>query len=184
MIAIALSCDPKLVLCDEPTTALDVTVQAQVLRLLQTLCREQGTAMVFVSHDLAVVRQVCTDLAVMYSGRLVETGRVDEVFDDPRHAYTASLLRALPDVDHPTDPQPISGEAADPRNPPSGCRFHPRCPVARSECLDWPSLLKPALEQSPGHRSACIHAERGLPELAGGGVARMTTGGWPEEVVQ
>jgi oligopeptide/dipeptide ABC transporter ATP-binding protein len=164
MIASALSCDPQLILCDEPTTALDVTVQAQVLRLLAQACADLDMAMVFVSHDLAVVRQLCTDLAVMYAGRLVETGAVTEVFDEPRHAYTASLLRALPDVDRPIAPRPILGEPADPREPPSGCRFHPRCPVVQSECRDWPSELL-AIGTNGNRRSACVHGPVGLPRI-------------------
>jgi oligopeptide/dipeptide ABC transporter ATP-binding protein len=173
MIAIALSCEPKLILCDEPTTALDVTVQAQVLALLHSVCREQNVAMVFVSHDLAVVRQVCTTLAVMYAGRLVETGGIEEVFADPRHGYTASLLSALPDIDNPSEPRPISGELADPRDPPGGCRFHPRCPVALPECSTWPSQLQPVGEAQLDRRSACVHAPTGLPESHTGGIRIM-----------
>ena len=110
MIAMALICEPEIVLCDEPTTALDVTIQAQILRLLHSACADVGAAMIFVSHDLAVVRQVCEQVAVMYAGRVVETGPVAPVFSGPRHGYTASLLRSLPDVDSPGRPRAISGE--------------------------------------------------------------------------
>ena len=174
MIAIALSCSPRLILCDEPTTALDVTVQAQVLRLLRSACQDLGTAMVFVSHDLAVIRQVCRDLAVMYSGRVVEIGPADAVFRDPRHSYTASLLRALPDVDRPSLPQPISGEPPHPQRPPAGCRFHPRCPDVAEACATWPSRLLPIDAGRPGHRSACLRAVAGpavVRECADSGTA-------------
>jgi oligopeptide/dipeptide ABC transporter ATP-binding protein len=163
MIATALSCEPKAVLCDEPTTALDVTVQAQVLRLLRSACDDLGAALLFVSHDLAVIRQICRQVAVMYAGRLVETGPIDSVFAQPRHGYTASLLRSLPDVDHPSAPQPIAGEPANPHHPPSGCRFHPRCGYAREECA---TLVPELIEALPGHLSSCIHGRTGLPELA------------------
>ncbi|HEX3812101.1 MAG TPA: ABC transporter ATP-binding protein [Mycobacteriales bacterium] len=162
MIATALACEPKAVLCDEPTTALDVTVQAQVLRLLRSACDDLGAALLFVSHDLAVIRQICRQVAVMYAGRIVESGPIDGVFAEPRHGYTASLLRSLPDVDHPGAPQPIPGEPANPYRPPDGCRFHPRCGYVRDEC---PTLIPELLEVLPGHRSACVHARTGLPEL-------------------
>jgi len=162
MIAIALACEPKVVLCDEPTTALDVTVQAQVLRLLHSACSELGAALLFVSHDLAVVRQLCRQVAVMYAGRVVESGPIEEVFGRPRHGYTASLLRSLPDVDAPSEPQPIPGEPANPRNPPPGCPFHPRCDYALPDCAtERPELV----EVMVGRRSACVHGRTGLPEL-------------------
>ena len=101
MIAMALSCDPELILCDEPTTALDVTIQDQILRLLAQLCHESGTSLMFVTHDLPVVAQVCHKVAVMYAGRIVERGTVSEVFSRPMHPYTLGLLRSAPDVDHP-----------------------------------------------------------------------------------
>jgi oligopeptide/dipeptide ABC transporter ATP-binding protein len=161
MIAMALLAEPDIVLCDEPTTALDVTIQAQILGLLRSVCADVGAALVFVSHDLAVIRQICHDVAVMYAGRIAETGPVASVFADPRHGYTASLLRSLPDVDAPGEPRAIPGEPPDPRQPPSGCRFHPRCVYRVDECADLPFDLA---EFSAGRRSACIHAGSGLPE--------------------
>jgi oligopeptide/dipeptide ABC transporter ATP-binding protein len=160
LIAVALACRPKLVLCDEPTTALDVTVQAQVLRLLRRQCDELGAALIFVSHDLTVIRQICSDVAVMYAGRIVETGSVDDVFRQPRHGYTASLLRALPDVARAGRPQPIGGEPPNPRRPPSGCRFHPRCPYVTGDCAELPHRL---VQLGNGHAAACVHAAAGLP---------------------
>jgi oligopeptide/dipeptide ABC transporter ATP-binding protein len=160
MIAMALLSDPQIILCDEPTTALDVTIQAQILRLLHRICTDVGAALIFVSHDLAVIRQVCRDVTVMYAGRVAETGPVAEVFADPRHGYTASLLRSLPDMDHPGKPVAIPGEPPDPRRPPSGCRFHPRCPYAIPACAELPHQL---LEIAPLRSSACIHGAVGLP---------------------
>jgi oligopeptide/dipeptide ABC transporter ATP-binding protein len=161
MIAMALLAEPDIVLCDEPTTALDVTIQAQILRLLQSVCADVGAALIFVSHDLAVIRQICQDVVVMYAGRIAETGPVSSVFADPRHGYTASLLRSLPDVDVPEAPRAIPGEPPDPRHPPSGCRFHPRCAYRVDAC---PDLKFELAVIGPGRRSACIHAVTGLPE--------------------
>lgn len=163
MIAMALITEPEIVLCDEPTTALDVTIQAQILRLLRQICADVGAAMVFVSHDLAVVRQVCQDVAVMYAGRIAETGPVAATFADPRHGYTASLLRSLPDVDAPSEPRAIPGEPPDPRRPPTGCRFHPRCPYRVDGCVTLPFELA---DIGAGRRSACIHGATGLPDPA------------------
>jgi oligopeptide/dipeptide ABC transporter ATP-binding protein len=165
LIAMALACRPRLVLCDEPTTALDVTVQAQVLRLLGRQCAELGAAMIFVSHDLTVIRQVCSHVAVMYAGRIVETGAVDDVFADPRHGYTASLLRSLPRLDRAERPHPIGGEPPNPRHPPAGCRFHPRCPYVTTGCPELPHRL---VDVGGGHASACVYAPSGLPALPGG----------------
>ena len=135
MIAMALSCDPELILCDEPTTALDVTIQDQILRLLVQLCHETGTSLMFVTHDLPVVAQVCHKVAVMYAGRIVERGTVQEVFTRPMHPYTLGLLRSAPDVDHPGQSlQPIPGSPPSLVSPPSGCRFHPRCQFAEDDC--------------------------------------------------
>ena len=135
LIAMALASEPKVLLCDEPTTALDVTVQAQVLELLDDVRRRLGVAVVFVSHDLAVVRQMCDRLAVMYTGRLVETGRAADVLDHPAHPYTLGLLEAvvdLDDVDHM--PVTIPGTLPDLAHVPGGCPFHPRCRFASEDC--------------------------------------------------
>jgi oligopeptide/dipeptide ABC transporter ATP-binding protein len=157
MIAIALSCDPKLILCDEPTTALDVTIQDQILKLLLNLRREFGVSVVFVTHDLAVVAETCERLAVMYAGQIVETGTVDEVFRNPRHPYTLGLLRSVPDFDSVQDSlSSIQGAPPDLVMPPPGCRFHPRCPFAQEDCISGEFPLRPV---SADRTTACIHSE-------------------------
>ena len=160
MIAIALSCDPEIILCDEPTTALDVTIQDQILRLLTRLCRESGVSLVFVTHDLPVVAQVCRDVAVMYGGQLVERGEVREVLLDPRHPYTLGLVRSAPDFEYVRESLvPIPGSPPSLVSPPSGCRFHPRCAFAEDDCRTSETPLRPL----PGGRStACLHYERTL----------------------
>jgi oligopeptide/dipeptide ABC transporter ATP-binding protein len=143
MIAIALALEPRILLCDEPTTALDVTVQGQILRLLADLRERTGVALVYVSHDLAVVSQTCRDLAVMYAGGVVETGPVRDVFADPRHPYTRALLRSVIALDTSgREPEPIPGSPPDAGAPPSGCRFHPRCAFRHESCDtgDYPLL--------------------------------------------
>jgi oligopeptide/dipeptide ABC transporter ATP-binding protein len=157
MIAIALSCDPKLILCDEPTTALDVTIQDQILKLLLNLRREFGVSVVFVTHDLAVVAETCERLAVMYAGQIVETGTVDEVFRAPRHPYTLGLLRSVPDFDGVQDSlSSIQGAPPDLVIPPPGCRFHPRCPFAQDDCISGDFPLRPL---TAGRATACIHPD-------------------------
>ncbi|MBC7724083.1 MAG: ABC transporter ATP-binding protein [Burkholderiaceae bacterium] len=163
MIAMALSCDPRLLLCDEPTTALDVTVQHQVLRLLEDLCDDSGAALAFVTHDLAVVNQTCTDLAVMYSGHIVESGTVREVLSDPRHPYTQGLLDSAPDFDRPERPLiPIPGFPPNVASRPSGCPFAPRCPFVVEACR---TAMPPMVTVAPGHGAACIEADRISREL-------------------
>ena len=158
MIAMALSCSPKLLLCDEPTTALDVTVQHQVLRLLEQLCEDTSTALVFVTHDLGVVNQTCRELGVMYAGEIVERGRVKDVFADPRHPYTKGLLDSAPDFD-----QPDRELVAIPGFPPNladratGCPFQPRCAFAVERC----ATDRPRLERVlPGREAACFESAR------------------------
>ena len=158
MIAIALSGNPKLILCDEPTTALDVTIQDQILKLLQRLQRELDVALVFVSHDLAVIAQTCRRLAVMYAGQVVETGEVDAVFREPRHPYTLGLLRSVPDFDLVRDRlASIPGAPPDLASPPRGCRFHPRCPFVQDDCLEG---AIPLLDVGPGRAARCLHHDR------------------------
>ncbi|SRR5712692_257900 len=158
MIAIALSSDPTILLCDEPTTALDVTIQAQILELLSDLRDSNGLTIVFVTHDLGVVGQVCDDLAVMYAGRIVETGPVAEVLAAPRHPYTAGLLASALDVDsHGSALVTIPGSIPDPLRLPPGCAFHPRCPFAQPDCLVSPVPLRPV---GAGRASACLHHDR------------------------
>ena len=157
MIAIALSCDPAILLCDEPTTALDVTIQAQILALLADLRESAGLSIVFVTHDLGVVGQICDELAVMYAGRIVETGPVGAVLDAPRHPYTAALLAAAIDVDSAESvPQAIPGAVPDPLAPPPGCPFQPRCPLAQPDCAAGPVPLH---DIGPGRATACLHDE-------------------------
>jgi len=170
MIAIALSCEPSLILCDEPTTALDVTIQDQILRLLARLCRESGTSLVFVTHDLPVVAQVCQQLAVMYAGRIVERGSVQGVLTEPCHPYTLGLVRSAPDVDHPrASLVAIPGSPPSLVSPPAGCRFHPRCKFAEEDC----TVTEPPLRLlDAGHATACLHFERCLDELRTEGADR------------
>jgi peptide/nickel transport system ATP-binding protein len=137
LIALALACDPQLLVADEPTTALDVMVQAQILRLLGELREEFGLAVLFITHDLATLAAACRRLAVMYAGRIVETGPAREVFAAPAHPYTAALGAAFPVIGDPAfrhNPSGLPGDPPDPRALPSGCPFHPRCPDVREEC--------------------------------------------------
>jgi oligopeptide/dipeptide ABC transporter ATP-binding protein len=158
MIAIALSGDPRLILCDEPTTALDVTIQDQILRLLSSLRSRLGLSLVFVSHDLAVIAQACQRVAIMYAGQIVETGPVEQVFRAPQHPYTLSLLRSVPDYDVLRSRLvAIPGAPPDLAAPPPGCPFEPRCAFAASDCTSGDFPLRPA---GPGRATACIHPDR------------------------
>ena len=132
LIAASLACAPGIVLADEPTTALDVTTQLQILKLLRELARERSLSMLFVTHDFGVVAQLCDWVTVMYAGQTVETGPVREVLDDPKHPYTRLLLACHPD--RAKELAGIPGAVPSPLSPPSGCRFHPRCPDARAVC--------------------------------------------------
>jgi oligopeptide/dipeptide ABC transporter ATP-binding protein len=170
MIAIALSADPKLILCDEPTTALDVTIQDQILKLLASLQRDLGVSIVFVSHDLAVIAQTCRRIAVMYAGQVVETGTVAEVFTEPRHPYTLGLLRSVPDFDLVRDHlSSIPGSPPDLASPVQGCRFQPRCSFARPDCTQAPIPLIAlgARETRCLHHEECAASARLEPVVAG-----------------
>jgi peptide/nickel transport system ATP-binding protein/oligopeptide transport system ATP-binding protein len=170
MIAIALSCEPEIILCDEPTTALDVTIQDQILRLLVQLCRESGVSLVFVTHDLPVVAQVCQQVAVMYGGQIVERGEVRDVLLDPRHPYTLGLVRSAPDVEYVQDSlRPIPGAPPSLIDPPDGCRFHPRCDFAEDDCRTGTVPLR-LLEGDRATR--CLHYERCQEALAADRAAR------------
>jgi peptide/nickel transport system ATP-binding protein len=153
MIAMALACQPKLLIADEPTTALDVTIQAQVIVLLRDLARLHGLTVLFITHDLGVVGSLCDRLAVMYAGRVVESGPVDSLFASPAHPYTASLLRAVPMLGRGrTALTQIPGTVPNMAAPPSGCAFHPRCPAAQPRCAtDDPA----SRERDSGRTVAC-----------------------------
>jgi peptide/nickel transport system ATP-binding protein len=158
MIALALACDPKLLVADEPTTALDVMVQAQILRLLQELQRELGLAILFITHDLSTLAAVCRRLAIMYAGRIVEEGPAGDVFAAPAHPYTRALAAAFPEIGDPAfrmAPAGVPGDPPDPRELPPGCPFHPRCAVAVEAC---PSTAVELWDAGPGRAAACVHA--------------------------
>ncbi|WP_417675598.1 ABC transporter ATP-binding protein [Pseudodonghicola sp.] len=155
MIAMALAGNPDLLIADEPTTALDVTIQAQILDLLQLVRRETNMALVLISHDLGVVAENCDRVAVMYAGRVVEEAPARELFDAPRHPYTRGLIDALPTLDAPRRLVAIPGVVPDPRRMPTGCAFSPRCAHAAPACLgEMPQLRR----MEPGRRIACARA--------------------------
>jgi peptide/nickel transport system ATP-binding protein len=168
MIAMALACGPDLVIADEPTTALDVMVQAQVLALLKRLQREFGLAMLFITHDLSVLVEVSDRLAVMYAGKIVEEGPAQSVFHDPQHPYTRALAAAFPaigDQRFRKHPSGLGGDPPDPQRIPSGCPFHPRCPDAFEAC---PSTVPWLFEAGAGRRAACLLVEGALAEATEG----------------
>lgn len=134
IIAMALACSPKIILADEPTTALDVTIQAQILGLIKKLQEENKTSTVLITHDLGVVAQVCHEMAVMYSGRIVELGKVTDILKNPKHPYTRGLLSSLPRMDKEDDLSPIPGTVPELTSLPMGCHFHPRCPEKMDIC--------------------------------------------------
>jgi oligopeptide/dipeptide ABC transporter ATP-binding protein len=158
MIAIALACAPSLLIADEPTTALDVTIQGQILELLRDLQRELGMAMLFITHDLGVVAEIADRVAVMYAGRVVEMAPVRNIFATPRHPYTQALLRSLPRITTgiagPVDLVPIPGQVPSPLALPSGCAFAPRCPHAQADCRE---AMPPLLDAPDGTNVACLH---------------------------
>ena len=156
MIAMALACQPKLIIADEPTTALDVTVQAQILDLLKELTRETGAALILITHDLGVVARYADNVAVMYGGRIVEQASADELYAHPRHPYTRGLLASIPRLDSNTGQRliPISGQPPDLSALPPGCAFAPRCTLADAQCL----ASQPRLQTvRPEHLNACFH---------------------------
>jgi oligopeptide transport system ATP-binding protein len=164
MIAIALACDPMLLLADEPTTALDVTIQAQILELIRSLSDEFGTAVILITHDLGIAAGMCNRVNVMYAGRIVETGKVDDIFEHPRMPYAWGLLDSLPRLDEQRGARlrTIEGLPPDLINPGPECRFSPRCPYARDTCREHePELTEHAEHGEEGHLARCFGTEPG-----------------------
>ncbi len=152
VIAMALACNPSLIIADEPTTALDVTIQAQVLELMKSLKEEFATSMIMITHDLGVVGEVCDNVAVMYAGRIVETGSLEQVFSDALHPYTRGLFRCIPDIEEESSViRPIEGLMPEPLDLPSGCAFHPRCP----QCMEICRTRVPEAIERDGHGVMC-----------------------------
>ena len=153
VIAMALACNPELLLADEPTTALDVTIQAQILELMANLKKQYGTSMILITHDLGVVAQNCDNVAIVYAGQIIEYGSKYEIFVNRKHPYTKVLFDSLPSIEDDVDRlKPINGSMPDPANLPDGCAFHPRCPFATDECCHG-SI--PLTELSPDHKCRC-----------------------------
>lgn len=166
MIAAALSARPRLLLCDEPTTALDVSVQDQILGLLEDLRRRHGMSVVFVSHDLAVIGEICDRIAIMYAGRILELGSTADILERTAHPYTAALLGSIPPLDR-ADPdlQGIPGRPPDPAEDLVGCPFAPRCQYVRDDCVTTPFSIR----RAQGHDTACIHPDVLEADQQGGG---------------
>jgi oligopeptide/dipeptide ABC transporter ATP-binding protein len=158
MIAIALACDPKLIIADEPTTALDVTIQAQILELMKGLTRDLGIALIIITHNLGVVARYADRVNVMYAGRIVESGPAAEIYHDPKHPYTIALLRSVPRLDRPRQMRldPVEGQPPDLTRLDGGCSFRPRCRLGDEGCAASQPPLKPI--GSPGHAAACFKA--------------------------
>ncbi|WP_432663176.1 ABC transporter ATP-binding protein [Wukongibacter baidiensis] len=154
VIAISLACNPQLLIADEPTTALDVTIQAQVLDLMNNLKEEFHTAMILITHDLGVVSEVCDKVAIMYAGEIIEAASLEQLFENPRHPYTLGLFGSIPNLEEETDRlNPIKGLMPDPTNLPSGCKFHPRCPYATDVCS---TQIPKGTEIEAGHKVKCL----------------------------
>ncbi|MET9595946.1 ABC transporter ATP-binding protein [Streptomyces sp. NPDC006516] len=171
MIAMALACDPRLIIADEPTTALDVMIQAQILRLIEKLVADQDLGLIMISHDLAVLSDTCDRLAVMYAGRVVEEGPAKQVYESARHPYGSALSAAFPrigDLSSRHAPRGLPGDPPDPSALPSGCTFHPRCPAALDICATEDQELRVS---GPSRRAACVLVAPGAaaaPGLSGG----------------
>ncbi|HIG38213.1 MAG TPA: ABC transporter ATP-binding protein [Candidatus Poseidoniales archaeon] len=160
MIAMMMACEPKLLIADEPTTALDVTIQAQILKLMRDLRDEKGTAILLITHDLGVIAEMCDAVTVMYAGSVVETGTIEDVLSRPRMPYSIGLLHSIPTIDEGSERRDvlpiIPGQVPDPNLHFDGCRFHPRCPFADAKCISTPP---PMNEVEPGHFAACHHTD-------------------------
>ena len=169
MIAMALACEPDILIADEPTTALDVTIQAQILELMKSLQEELGMAIIMITHDLGVVAQLCDEVIVMYAGSICEQGTADEIFYNPRHEYTKGLLRSIPTAGSAgTRLQPISGTPIDLLNMPKGCAFAPRCDNAMKICL---SERCERMQINDSHQAACwmnVKAQMEAANMKGG----------------
>ncbi len=160
MIAMMMACEPKLLIADEPTTALDVTIQAQILKLMRDLRDEKGTAILLITHDLGVIAEMCDDVTVMYAGSVVETGSITDVLSRPRMPYSIGLLHSIPTIEAGSERAVlpiIPGQVPDPNLHFDGCRFHPRCPFADEKCISTPP---PMMEVEPGHFAACHYTDR------------------------
>ena len=176
MIAIALSCNPRVLIADEPTTALDVTIQAQILDLMMHLNRDFGTAIVMITHDLGVVAEICERVVVMYAGQVVETGAAKDLFNNPQHPYTIGLMNSVPRIgDNVKEPlEPIPGLPPDLLAPPVGCRFRPRCRFRQEKCEEFPPLG----EVAPGQLARCWFPQgRGSTRSNAGATPTAATGG-------
>lgn len=159
VIAMALACEPALLIADEPTTALDVTIQAQILDLMKKLKDELETSMLMITHDLGIVAEVCDKVAIMYAGNVVEYTTTEKLFTNPSHPYTVGLFGSIPSVDHDESRlKPIEGLMPDPTNIPGGCPFHPRCPKATEKCA---RVVPANTEVTPGHFVKCLEYEAG-----------------------
>lgn len=158
VIAIALACNPKLLIADEPTTALDVTIQRQVLELMRNLKKEFNTSMLLITHDLGVVAQNCDYVAIIYAGEIIEYGKINNIFSNFKHPYTEGLFGSIPSLTVEVDRlNPIKGMVPDPTNLPSGCKFHPRCSYAIEECKKWDSRMYDINED---HKVRCIRYKK------------------------
>ena len=167
MIAMAMICHPKLLIADEPTTALDVTIQAQILDLMKDLQKKTGMAIIFITHNLGVVAEICDRVSVMYAGHIMEQGKVDDIFYNPAHPYTKGLLRSMPNLDEEEKVRliPIEGTPVDLLDPPKGCSFGPRCEHCMKVCL---TKKPPLVEVGDGHISACwLHVKEMKAQMAG-----------------
>jgi oligopeptide/dipeptide ABC transporter ATP-binding protein len=164
MIAMALASEPKLLVADEPTTALDVTIQAQIFDLLRDLKKRLGMAILLITHDLSLLTEIADRVAVMYAGQIVEHALTRQVLDAPRHPYTRGLLASVPEIGRRADRlQSIAGVVPSPAEFPTGCRFHPRCPQVQADCPNHPI---PLLEPKPGETVRCHYWQLGLPEVS------------------
>ena len=164
MIAMSLACEPKLIIADEPTTALDVTIQAQILELMKNLTRELGVAMIIITHNLGVVARYADRVNVMYAGRIVETGKASDIYHRPRHPYTLALLKSVPRMDQPRQEKldPVEGQPPDLTRLDAGCSFRPRCKFAEDQCA---KSFPPLEEMGEDHYSACFRSKEALSEI-------------------